>query len=111
MPKSARFCSFCDLSVEPEDNANHLILHCPTFQPQRDAMFMEIQTLTVFLGTYFLNDIEHTLFELLCKRKGNISYKHVHKIYQNNMQRRKGIELVLDTAVSLIPLMTVNRIL
>ena len=40
--RAARFLNHCDLSEE-EDNATHLIMQCPMFQHELDAMCDELR--------------------------------------------------------------------
>ena len=102
--RSSRFCSHCDLSEE--DNVNHLVLQCPRFQDERNAMFVEIHSLRPGNETIFLNGTRDTLGILLGKAVNHFTLdsmdevwltagKHISRMYRQNLNLREGINRVV----------------
>ena len=98
--RSSRFCSHCDLSEE--DNIGHLVLHCPHFQSQRNAMFEEIQAIRGNDESIFQNGRCDILGILLGKSVETISTvqmdevwltaaRHITTMYNLSLRLRKGV--------------------
>ena len=98
--RSERVCALCDLYED--DNVRHLVMQCPSLQPERAIMFTELRNsgggsgeraleghgdiLSVLLGrpVDVLTDDQMDAFWL-------ISSLHISNMYQRSMTLRKGI--------------------
>ena len=98
--KSDRVCSLCDLYED--DNVKHLVMQCPALQPERTAMFRDINVVENRCGKAILADGVNTLSILLGRPVDNLSQelmdevwlladKHISKMYYRCLSLRKGI--------------------
>ena len=93
LPLAAKFCVLCDHGSI--DDAAHMVMQCPRLQPQRNAMFLEIDKILARNGLN-QNDLDANVFLNLMGRPGqNIPIELMEEIWQcsarqiSNMYRWK----------------------
>ena len=98
--RSDRVCSLCDLYEE--DDVRHLIMQCPTLQPERTVMFTELRHVGEGHGERVMDRSGDILSVLLGKPAEDlapdqmdefwlVAGKHINIMYQRNIKLRKGI--------------------
>ena len=89
-PLAARFCILCDLSEV--DDVGHMVMSCPSLQPERDFLIEEIRVVQDGSGQLFLSSGCDILIVLLGRHVNGfteeqmlimwaISVKHIAHMY------------------------------
>ena len=97
---AAKFCEHCDLSAV--DDANHLVMQCPSLQGMREQMFDEIRELPDGTGALMLDHCDDVFSILIGRQKEDftieqmekiwmISGKYINDMYRLSLRRRKGV--------------------
>ena len=98
LPIAAKFCNLCDHGAV--DDAKHMVMQCPHFQPKRTEMFNEIEA-WLMRRDYAINQMDENVFlSLMGKPAANISQevmcdiwlcsvRHISSMYRRKL--RQGI--------------------
>ena len=98
LPIAEKFCNLCDHGAV--DDAKHMVMQCPHFQPKRTEMFNEIEAL-LMRPDYAINQMDENIFlSLMGKPAVNISQevmcdiwlcsvRHISSMYRRKL--RQGI--------------------
>ena len=98
LPLAAKFCSSCDYSAT--DDAEHMIMQCPSLQPIRTEMFVEMNQIQDYPGNVLFEPGENTFLILMGKPYLNLNAATMESIWKiaarhiSNMYRwklRQGI--------------------
>ena len=97
---AAKFCGHCDLSAV--DDANHLVMQCPSFHEMRKRMFDEIRETPDGPGTLMLDHCDDVYSIHIGRQKEDftieqmekiwmISGKYINIMYGLSLKCRKGV--------------------
>ena len=94
------YCEMCpDFALE---NTEHLLIHCPYLEEQRDTMFKQINNLEEYYDVEILSPLENNLHTLLGRVPAEAIPKmmfyfykivatNVHQMYTTLLKSREGI--------------------